>query len=47
MKKLPLGIQNFREIIEDNHVYVDKTMYIHQLLGRDNVEMLSNIIAAR
>ena len=33
MKKLPLGIQNFKEIIEENHVYVDKTMYIHQLIS--------------
>ena len=32
MKKLPLGIQNFREIIEDGHVYVDKTMFIHRLI---------------
>ena len=32
MKKLPLGIQNFREIIEEGHVYVDKTMFIHRLI---------------
>ena len=33
MKKLPFGIQNFREIVEDNHVYVDKTRYIYNLLN--------------
>ena len=41
MKKLPLGIQNFREIIEDNHVYVDKTMYIHQLISEGKCYFLS------
>ena len=41
MKKLPLGIQNFREIIEDNHVYVDKTMYIHQLISNGKCYFLS------
>jgi hypothetical protein len=25
MKKLPIGIQTFSEIIEDNYTYVDKT----------------------
>ena len=33
MKKLPLGIQNFREIITDNYVYVDKTQYIYNLIN--------------
>ena len=32
MKSLPLGIQNFREIIGNNHVYVDKTQYVHRLI---------------
>ena len=32
MKKLPVGIQNFREIIEDGYVYADKTQYIYNLL---------------
>ena len=41
MKKLPLGIQNFREIVEDNHVYVDKTMYIHQLINSGKCYFLS------
>ena len=32
MKKLPLGIQNLREIIEGDYVYVDKTQFIYDLL---------------
>ncbi|HMV41969.1 MAG TPA: AAA family ATPase [Leptospiraceae bacterium] len=31
MKRLPLGIQTFSEMIEDNHYYVDKTMFVHKL----------------
>ena len=41
MKKLPLGIQNFREIIEENHVYVDKTMFIHEMLSNGKCYFLS------
>ncbi|HMV80405.1 MAG TPA: AAA family ATPase [Leptospiraceae bacterium] len=32
MKKLPIGIQTFRDIIENNYIYVDKTKHIHQLI---------------
>ena len=31
MRKLPLGIQNFKEIVNGNYVYVDKTNYVYQL----------------
>ena len=31
MKKLPYGISNYEELVEDNYYYVDKTMYIEQL----------------
>jgi hypothetical protein len=31
MKKLPVGIQTFREIIEGGYVYADKTEYIHKM----------------
>ena len=31
MKKLPIGIQTFREIATDDYVYVDKTQYIYHL----------------
>ncbi len=30
-KKLPLGLQDFRGIIEDGYQYVDKTRYLHRL----------------
>ena len=31
MKKLPKGISNYEDLVEDNYYYVDKTMYIRQL----------------
>ena len=31
VKKLPYGISNYEELIEDNYYYVDKTMYIENL----------------
>ncbi len=31
MKKLPKGISNYEELIEDGYYYVDKTMYIEKL----------------
>jgi hypothetical protein len=33
MKKLPLGMQDFKEIISEGYVYVDKTRYIHEMLN--------------
>ena len=33
MKKLPVGIQTFRKIIEGDYVYVDKTQYIYSLIN--------------
>ena len=32
MRKLPIGVQNFVELIEKGCIYVDKTIYIYQLL---------------
>lgn len=32
IKRLPLGIQTFKEIIQDNYLYVDKTKHIHNLI---------------
>jgi Predicted AAA-ATPase len=32
MKKLPIGVQNFVELVEKDCIYVDKTTYIYQLL---------------
>jgi len=41
MKKLPLGIQSLREIIEDGYVYVDKTEYIYNLISHAKCYFLS------
>ena len=32
-KKLPIGIQTFRELREEDHYYVDKTSFIQQLIN--------------
>jgi hypothetical protein len=32
MKKFPIGIQSFKEIINKNFLYIDKTQHIHTLL---------------
>nr|WP_257617373.1 AAA family ATPase [Thermosipho melanesiensis] len=32
MKKLPIGVQDYREIVEENYVYVDKTKYLYDLM---------------
>ena len=31
MRKLPKGISNYEDIVEENRIYVDKTMYIEEL----------------
>ena len=31
IKKLPYGISNYEELIEDNYYYVDKTKFIEML----------------
>jgi len=41
MKKLPLGIQNFREIATGGYVYVDKTQHIYNLINSDKYYFLS------
>jgi len=41
MKKLPLGIQNFREIVENDFVYIDKTEYIYNLINDAKYYFLS------
>jgi len=32
LKKLPLGISTFSEIIQENYVYVDKTEHIYNMI---------------
>ncbi|RKZ49451.1 MAG: hypothetical protein DRR16_05975 [Candidatus Parabeggiatoa sp. nov. 3] len=36
MKKLPLGIQTFSEIIKEDYIYVDKTKHIAELIQSGN-----------
>ncbi|MCL2060420.1 MAG: AAA family ATPase, partial [Oscillospiraceae bacterium] len=41
MKKLPLGIQSFREIASGGYIYVDKTEYIYNLIGEAKYYFIS------
>ncbi|WP_459936171.1 ATP-binding protein [Desulfonatronum parangueonense] len=41
MKKLPIGIQSFDKIIEDDQYYVDKTAFIHELAQSGSYYFLS------
>ena len=40
-RKLPIGIQTFREIREDGHYYVDKTPFIQRLVAEGKHYFLS------
>ena len=46
-RKLPIGIQTFREIREDNCYYVDKTPYIRRLLDEGKHYFLSRSAPVR
>lgn len=41
MKKLPIGLQTFEELIVKNYVYVDKTDIIHDIITRGKVYFFS------
>jgi len=41
MKKLPVGLQNFANIIQDDWLYVDKTEAVHRVLTSGNLFFLS------
>jgi len=41
MRKLPLGIQSFRKIVEGDYVYVDKTQYVYDLINSASYYFLS------
>ncbi len=41
MKRLPVGIQTFREIIENNYIYIDKTKYAYELIKSSKYSFLS------
>jgi hypothetical protein len=41
MKKLPIGISDYKEVIEKNYYYVDKTLLIYELLSHaDKVTLI-------
>ena len=40
-RKLPIGIQTFREIREEGYYYVDKTAYMHRLANEGKHYFLS------
>ncbi len=31
MKKIPIGVEDFKEIIQNNYYYVDKTKFIEDI----------------
>ena len=41
LKPLPVGLQTFGKLIEQNYLYVDKTRAIHRLLTEGEVYFLS------
>jgi hypothetical protein len=41
MKKLPIGISDFKELINENYIYVDKTEYIYNLINQGKYYFLS------
>ena len=41
MKKLPIGIQTFSKIRNENFLYIDKTPHIHEMLNRYSYAFLS------
>ena len=41
MRRMPLGIQTFRKIVEGSYVYVDKTQYVYELLYSASYYFLS------
>ncbi|MBS8122396.1 AAA family ATPase, partial [Candidatus Vampirococcus lugosii] len=41
MKKIAIGIQDFKKLITDNYYYIDKTRIIYNLLISNNYYFLS------
>ncbi len=41
MKKLPIGISDFKELITNNYIYVDKTKYIYDILNSSEYIFIS------
>jgi hypothetical protein len=41
MKKLPIGVQTFADLRRDNHIYVDKTRDIYDIVDRGKYYFLA------
>lgn len=41
LKRLPIGMQTFKKIIEGNYMYIDKTEYIWEMIHRSSFVFLS------
>src|SRR6056297_1899160 len=41
MKRLPIGIQDFRYMMENDYLYIDKTKYLHMLKDRGKFYFMS------
>ena len=41
MKKLSVGISDFKELIQGNYIYVDKTEYVYKLINSGKYYFLS------
>nr|WP_240739398.1 AAA family ATPase [Marinitoga lauensis] len=41
MKKLPIGVQDYKELITENYIYVDKTKYLYDLMTSGKFYFLS------
>lgn len=33
LKKIPIGVEDFKEIIEKNYTYIDKTKFIEEFIN--------------
>ena len=41
MKELPIGINDFRKLVRENFIYVDKTKYIYEMVKKSQYVFLS------
>lgn len=39
-KNLPIGISDFKQLIEGGYAYVDKTLLIQEIIEQDNIAVL-------
>ncbi len=40
MKKLPIGKSDFKSIIEDDYCYIDKTLFIKEVMDKSDTILL-------